>query len=407
MPNAEIKALRDEMGTTFEAFKVANDEKLAASEKRHGVVLAEHVEKVETLNSEITELRTALRDAEVRSKRPGNQTTGVVGDEVKTPEMELRSAAYEKYIRYGMGESAAVSMSPEERRALAGTSDTDGQFLAPAEFESNLIVKAFNRAEIRPLAQVGTTGRDTVKMGALSKPIVGWGSRGLEVPKQTLTAGGATIKICNLRALALISNDTLDDAEANIMAELETQFEQAVAEAEDDAFATGVDPNSPSGIVANVAVQANFTKSGIAALLTDDTHNGFDAMKTMFYGLKKSYRRNSTWGMNSTVESILRLVKDADGRYIWDPNLDTDGVVKLYGRPVVNPEGMPDIAAGAIPIFLGDVGAGLKIRDRSGITIIRLTELYSGSDQTAFQLKKRVGSAVTLPEAFRVLKIAA
>ena len=143
--------------------------------------------------------------------------------------------------------------------------------------------------------------------------------------------------------------------------------------------------------------------------------NGFPAgidrwpefRKTLVYALKKVYRRNATWAMNSTTEGLYRMLKDGEGRYLWDTGLDKDGVPTLLGKKVINPEGMPDIAANAFPVLFGDFASGYKIRDRSGVVIKRLVERYAEYDQTGFLLKKRVGGEVALPEAFRCLKITA
>ena len=405
MSEQKLQELKEEMGKTFEEFKKRNDAADASVEKRNAED-KETITKLQiemtTLKKDIAEERQAIKaEQEVRSKRPAKAE----GEADKDPEMELRASAYEKYIRYGMGENAQVTMSPEEKRALAGTSDDDGQFLVPTDFETQIIMKAFDLAEIRPLCQVGTTSRDSVKMGSLSKPIVAWGTRGLAVSQQTLNTGGILIPVKNIRALALVSNDTLDDAAANIMGELQSAFQMAVAEAEDDAFVVGVDPDSPKGILVSALVQANYTASDVSGGIADSTYNGIDTLKAMLYDLKKTYRRNSTWAMNSTTEGLYRALKDGNGNYYWDPNLYTGGKPTLLGRPVVNPEGMPDVAANAYPVLLGDFKAGYKIRDRSGVTITRLTERYAEYDQTGFMLKKRVGGGVALAEAFTCLKI--
>jgi len=399
-----LKDLHEEMGKTFEAFKEANDKALKEAETRGGKATAETREKVDALNETITELKKSIEEIEKRAGRTGNLKTPEGEDDA---EKELRAQAYEKYIRYGMGENAAVDMSPEEKRALAGTADDDGQFLVPTDFETNLIMKAFDLAEVRPLCQAGTTSRDSVKMGALGKPVVAWGTRGLAVDEKTLSTGGIIIPVKNIRALHLVSNDTLDDSAADIMSELAQAFELAVAEAEDDAFIVGDSPDSPRGILVHPQVQANKTMSGVSGDIADASHNGMDALKAMVYALKKVYRRNATWAMNSTTEGVYRTLKDGDGRYLWDTGLDKEGVPTLLGKKVINPEGMPDISAGNYPVLFGDFNSGYKIRDRSGIVIKRLVERYAEYDQTGFLLKKRVGGGVALPEAFRCLKISA
>lgn len=400
----DIKTIKEELASTFEEFKKVNDQSIKEAETRAGIATAETRAQVDALNQKITDLLVTVGNLEKRANRPAKE--GRDGKE-RTPEMEVRAAAYEKYIRFGMGENSNAAWTPEEIRSLAGTSDEDGQFLVPDDFEANIIMKAFDLAEIRPIVQVGTTSRDTVKLGSLAKPIVAWGTRALAVDPQTLSTGGIEIPIRNVRALVLISNDTLDDAAADVMGELENAFDFATAEAEDDAFIAGTDPNEPSGILANTNVQANYTNSGVAAAISDASHNGIDALKTMLYALKKTYRRNATWAMNSTTEGVYRKLVDGEGRYLWDYQVAGAGAQTLLGRPVINPEGMPDIAANAFPVLLGDFRSGYKVRDRAGLTIKRLVERYAEYDQTGFLLKKRVGGQVALAEAFRVLKVAA
>jgi len=400
----DLKQVVDKINEKFEEFKDTNDKALEEQEKRSGQATSETQEKLDKINSDIEELRKLQNELEKREKR-SSVSTPEKGD--LSPEQELRSQAYEKYVRYGIGETAKVSMTPDETRALAGTSDADGQFLVPVEFESELIMNAYDLAAVRPLCQVGTTGRDIVQMGALSKPTVAWGKRAVAVTQQDLDTGGKQIRIRNLKALTLISNDTLDDADADIMAEVRNAFELAVAEAEDDAFIAGTDEDCPPGIMADATVLAAYVASGVADALSDATNNGIDALLSVLYALKSTYRRNATWGMNSTTESLLRKLKDGEGQYLWEPSAQAGAPVSLLGRPVVNPEGMADVAANAYPIVLGDFRSGYKIRDRAGLVITRLVERYAEYDQTGLLLKKRTGGQVTLPEAFVPLKIAA
>ena len=400
----DLKQVVDKINEKFEEFKTTNDKALEEQEQRSGQTTSETQEKLDKINNDIEELRKLQNDLEKREKR-NSVSTPEKGD--LTPEQELRSQAYEKYVRYGIGDTAKIQLTPDEVRALAGTSDADGQFLVPIDFESELIMNAFNLAAIRPLCQVGPTGRDVVQLGALSKPTVAWGKRAVAVSQQDLDTGGKRIRIRNLKALTLISNDTLDDADADVMGEVRDAFEMAVAEAEDDAFIAGTDEDCPPGIMADALVLANYKATGVAAALSDGTHNGMDALLSVVYALKSTYRRNANFAMNSTTESLIRMLKDGEGRYMWEPSSQAGAPVSLLGRPVVNPEGMADVAANAYPIVFGDFRRGYKIRDRAGLVITRLVERYAEYDQTGLLLKKRVGGQVVLPEAFVPLKVAA
>ena len=404
MSEEKFKELQEEIGRTFEEFKSLNDRAIEEAETRNGKASAETVEKVDKANDAITEMRKEMVELEKRMGRPKIETAG--GKETD-PDAELRAAAFEKYIRHGVGETGQAMFTPDEKRALGGTSDADGGFLIPPDFESGIIMNAYEMAELRPVCQVGSTGRDVVMFGALSKPSVAWGRANIAVTPQDLSTGGERMSIFDLRALTLISNNTLDDSDANIIGEMTDAFSRAIAEAEDNGFAVGAGDDSPKGVGSDSRVQTNYTASGVSDALSDATNNGFDAMTDCFYSLKKTYRANGTWAMNSTTEAAVRKLKNGAGDYLWEVSPQVGGPFTILGKPVINPEGLPDIAANAYSIIFGDFNAGYKIRDRAGITVQRLVERYAEYDQTGFLIKKRVGGQVTLAEAFACVKIAA
>jgi HK97 family phage major capsid protein len=356
---------------------------------------------IDKANEQITELRKQMDEAVKAAQRPAIGGQGGQDDR----DTEVRKSAFVKYLRYGIGESGRSVMTPEEVRAISSASDADGGFLVPIAWENIVLMQAYNEAEMRPACNVGTTGRDRVFMPSLKKPSVAWGIANIAVSPQDLTAGGETLPINDLRALVLIHNNTLDDAEADVWSELSSAFSRAIAEAEDEAFANGDGVNAPQGVLTNKQVLANFTKTGVAGALNDSSNNGVDALITMLHSLKKVYRRNSTWAMNSTTEGIVRQLKDNDGQYLWQPPVQAGTPATLLGRPVVNPEGLPDVAANAFPVVLGDFRSGYVIRDRAGVTVQRLVERYAEYDQTGFIVKRRTGGKVAMAEAFRCLKV--
>lgn len=402
MSEPTLNDLHAEMVKTFDALKEANDKGLKEAEERGGAALAETREKLEKIDADMTALRTQYEERMKEIQRVKPADGGLSAED-----MEQRGA-YEKFLRYGMGENSTVSWTPEEKRSLSGRSDSEGGFLIPPAFENQLIINAYNMAEIRPLCNVGMTGRDSVKIPKLGKPSVAWGVKDLAVTAQTLTDGQVTIPIIDLKALVTIPNDTLDDAASDVWAELMGAFDSAVAEAEDTAFALGAGGDlAPQGIFTSTAVQANNTITGVAAALTDSTHNGVDAMLSALYGLNKTYRRNATWCWNSTTEALVRKFKDTTGQYLWQPPVQAGAPSTYLGRPVANAESAPDVGAGAYPIAVGDFRSGYKIRDRAGISVKRLVERYAEYDMTGFMLKKRVGGTVAQAEAFACIKVSA
>jgi HK97 family phage major capsid protein len=375
--------------------KRADDER-----ETRGAELAETRAQVEKITADVVDLDKTL--VELRKTISAPRSEGADG-KILTPEQEMRKRAFDQYARRGFTED----MPKELRASLSQASDAEGGFFAPPDYETGFTMNAYNEAFIRPLCDVGTTGRGQVIGSLMSKPSVAWGTELLEVSAQDLAAGALTMNIMKLQALFTVSNDTLDDAHSNIQTELANAVGPAIAEAEDTAFAAGASENTPGGIIVNATVQSQYVASGVADALFDADANGIDALIRCFAGLKSRYRRNSTWAFNSTTMGVIMLLKDGTGRYYWQPATANGTPSTLLGRPYVTAEGMPDIAAGTYPIVLGDFRQGYKIRDRSGMSIQRLSEKYATYDQTGFIVKKRVGGQVKLPEAFKPVKIAA
>jgi len=395
----EIKEVFEEMRSAHETLKEHVDTKLEEIRKS-GTADPLTLSTIEKVNTELTELRSKYDEVLAASQRPSAASSGEADD----PELELRKSAFNKFLRYGYGETGRANMSPEEIRALSSVSDAEGGFLVPNSFENDIIMNAYDDGELRAICQVGATSRDSVQMPVLAKPVVAWGTRNLAVTAQDIAAGQERLEIFDLKALTLIANNTLDDSAADVWAELRDAFGLAVAEAEDDAFSIGAGDRMPKGVFADSRVQTNFVASGVAGALSDGANNGVDALITMLQSLKKTYRRNSTWAMNSTTEGVVRQFKDTNGQYLWQPPVQPGNPSTLLGRPLVNPEGIADVAANSFSVGLGDFRRGYKVRDRAGISVQRLVEKYAEYDQTGFLIKKRVGGQVVLPEAFVLMK---
>ena len=396
----QLKKLQGKTANLFEELKTRNDKKILEAETRGGEATAEVTAAVEKVNADITEIRKITVDLEKRLNRPKIDTNGKEINEL-SPEQEFRQNAFVKFIRNG-----ADGMEVEEKRALAGTADNDGGIFIPPTFEKGIIMNAYNQAEIRPLCQVGKTGRDTAIFGSLSKPVVAWGRKSIAVSTQDLETGGKRMEIFWTTGLTTISIDTLDDAEANIISEMIDGFGSAIAEAEDDAFAVGAGDDSPSGIASDATVQANYSASGISDALYDASNNGIDCMIDAQYKIQKKYRKKASWAMNSSSEGAVRKLKDGTGRYYWQPSLQIGTPPTFDGKRIINPEGMADIAANAIPMIFGDFSY-YKIRDRKGMSVQRLVEKYAEYGEIGFLIRKRVGGMLILPEAFSCVKIAA
>ena len=67
---------------------------------------------------------------------------------------------------------------------------------------------------------------------------------------------------------------------------------------------------------------------------------------------------------------------------------------------------MPKLAAGAKPVVFGDLSK-YWIADRGNRTLRRYGEVFALRDQTAFVMTERVDGKLIVPEAVKVIQMAA
>jgi len=407
--NEKLITLSDEMNKSFSTFKELND-KLTASATREQE-LVNNLEKAKTdimtSRQEQTKLLKRLDEIELRSQRPNlNQ------EEVTEEEKDKFNIAFRKLIK----ENNFRVLSEEERnllytkRAMNEAIDTQGGILAPSVFEKDILRYVYESAETRLLADVRQTTSKESQILTLGSVAVAWGDEEEQYPETQADTGSLKIPIQGLRSLVLVTDEMLEDSSIDLFSELSEAFGQAIAEAEDEAFIVGNGVKRPLGILAmsgsNLANPLNVVASGVAGGLTDNTKNGMDTFIKCQFALKNTYRKKGTWMMNSKTESTILQLKDNNGNYLWRPSNQLGSPIVLFGNLISNNEFMPDIAANAYPILFGDFKRGLKIRDRTGLTISKLVERYADTGKIGFRIKKRLGSRCAVPKAFSAVKIA-
>jgi HK97 family phage major capsid protein len=302
------------------------------------------------------------------------------------------------------------------RASMSTDSDPDGGYVVPDEVERQIGQLARDRSPMRQLCRTVTiTGPAWVKHYWESGVGAAWVG---EKDARPETANG---KLLELRypAMELYSNPAttqwlLDDATANMAEELARQIAEAFEDLEDAAFVNGSGVNQPRGFLSYPAVatgdatrpfgQFEYIPSGVANALTDGTHNGADVLVDTLYRLKSEYRQAATWQMSSGSAAVVRKLKDAEGRYIWQDGIAAGQPPTLLGRPVVLNENLPGIEANALPIWLADWQRAYVIVDRKGIQLLR--DPYTSKPYVHFYATKRTGGGALDTRAAKAIKIA-
>src|SRR3954453_14350236 len=105
-------------------------------------------------------------------------------------------------------------------------------------------------------------------------------------------------------------------------------------------------------------------------------------------------------------------MKDGTGNYLWNmmPGIVGGKPGTILGRPYELAPDMPDVAAGALPILLGDFRSAYAVLDKGGaqgISIMRDPYTQATTGKTRFHARFRVGGAMIQSEAIVAMQVAA
>lgn len=269
--------------------------------------------------------------------------------------------------------------------------DADGGYLVPEEYDDRLIEVLEEENIMRSLATtITTSGQHKINIAA-TKPAAAWIEEG-----GALSFGDATFDQIYLDAYKLhvaikVTEELLYDNAFNLENYIITQFGKALGNAEEDAFLNGDGKGKPIGIF-DAKGGGNVLGTLTAAIKSDD-------MLDLVYGLKRPYRKSSSFIMNDSTLALLRKLKDNNGAYIWQPSYKEGEPDRVLGYAVNTSPYAPTNA-----IAFGDYSY-YNIGDRGSRSFAELRELFAGNGMVGFVAKERVDGKLILPEAVQILKL--
>lgn len=404
-PSDSTKIL-GEIKTAFEAFKAENDAALA--ELRKGKADVVQTEKIDRINAEITSLQTSLD--QVNAALAASRLGGGAGSSISA-EQKAHKAGFEAYFRKG---TEAGLRDLEVKAAATTDNDPNGGYLVDSTNEQTIDRVLSTVSAIRSLATVLPISTGTYKkLVGQGGATAGWvGEKAARSETSTSTLAELVFNAMELYANPAATQQALDDARIDIGAWLADEVSTVFAEKEGLAFFSGDGVNSPRGISSYTMIadasyawgKVGFKVSGVAAALTDSTHNGADAITDTVYALKQGYRNNAKFLMNRTTQAAVRKLKSkTEELYLWQPSIQAGQPATLLGYPVVDDDNVSDIGANAFPIWFGDFKRAYLIVDRAGIRVLR--DPYTNKPYVHFYTTKRVGGGIQNFEALKALKI--
>jgi HK97 family phage major capsid protein len=384
----------------FEAFKSANDERLAQIENRYGADTITD-EKVDRISSALDEQKRVLDTLMLKGMRPT-----LYGSAPFHAGPSEHKRAFDAYVRKG----DERGLHRVEEKAMSYGSGPDGGYLVPAETAAEIGKRLALLSPIRAISTVReVTGAVLKKPFALSGPATGWvGETAVRPQTGSPTLAELQFPTMELYAMPAATASLLEDSAIDIDEWMAGEVDTAFAEQEGLAFVSGDGVNKPRGFLDYTSVaETSWSWGNLGHILTGvagdfPVTDKSDVLIETVYALKAGYRQNAQWVMNRKTQAAIRKLKDADGNYLWQPPATVGDKAMLHGFPVTEAEDMPNIAANAKAIAFGDFGRGYLVVDRSGIRVLR--DPYSAKPYVLFYTTKRVGGGVQDFNAIKLLK---
>lgn len=319
--------------------------------------------------------------------------------------------ALQKYIQFGGGalqpDDLKLLVPVGELKTLRTDVDTGAGYLTFPEFDTEIIKGITEISPMRSVAKVKSIGAKTItgptRTGIPSAAYEGEAEEGggdqSAYGSETLTAHRITVTVPFTR-------DQLADSRFDLMAEINSDVMEAIAQKEGNKFVLGTGVKQPEGFVANAAVVAAArTSAGSGVLVAND-------LILLTGDLKVGY--NPVFVFNRQTLATLRTLKDGAGAYIW--HAGSAGVVgtgfgqagsvpnTIAGEPYVVMQDMASIAANSLSVAYGDFARGYRIVDWIGMEMIRddVTSKKKAIIEVTFHRYNH--GQVVLAEAIKLLK---
>ncbi|MBC3377920.1 phage major capsid protein [Serratia fonticola] len=255
-----------------------------------------------------------------------------------------------------------------ETRMLSTTVNESGGYSVIPELDTEIMRMLADESVMRQICTVKTTkSNEYKKLVSVGGAAVG---RGIEGEARTETATPkleeVSIKLNPIYAYPKTTQEILDFSDVDILGWLTEEISDTFAETEETDLVNGDGAKKSKGFLAypRAATGDRARPFGtLEKMVSAGTTPTADELIDLVFKLRRRYRKNAVWAMNSNTAAMLQKLKNGNGDYIWRDRLQAGDPDMLLGHPVHYLENMPDAAAGQPVIAVGDFKRGYFIVD--------------------------------------------
>jgi len=370
-----VNTLTNQIRKEFEDYKSANEGKNLERK------FADQSETFRKLDADLQKALGELEELKKVKAPAGIETTSA------TYEAEKKLAAYIRNPN-----------SPEAKAALTYVSDITGAYAVGTEIAKNIIT---NSIAAQPLLDIvdfaGTTNPNNEFPVDTSTASVRDADGATTMPTvNTQTLGRFLCKTHAFDGVVTFDEELIRDSDANIVETMMKKIQEAVDVKHTTMITTGNGTTQFEGLLKNKSIIDSYTVTTSTSTLS------LDEFLTFIYSLPSQYAKNGALAMRREIVGLMATFKSSNG-YLWVPPSASDAG-SFYGKKVVElAEGLDATYTTGKMIAAFGEWKKYVVRVRLDIAIMTLNELYM--PYKAFYYKWRAGGGVSLPEAFRVMKV--
>lgn len=255
-----------------------------------------------------------------------------------------------------------------ETRMLSTTVNESGGYSVIPELDTEIMRMLADESVMRQICTVKTTkSNEYKKLVSVGGAAVGRGTEG-EARTETATPKleEVSIKLNPIYAYPKTTQEILDFSDVDILGWLTEEISDTFAETEETDLVNGDGTKKSKGFLSypRAATGDRARPFGtLEKMVSAGTTPTADELIDLVFKLRRRYRKNAVWAMNSNTAAMLQKLKNGNGDYIWRDRLQAGDPDMLLGHPVHYLENMPDVAAGLPVIAVGDFKRGYFIVD--------------------------------------------
>lgn len=314
-------------------------------------------EKIRAIDETVKRTKTA-KEMKLTKTKTGN------GSEESTTE-ELEERAFLNYIKKELGETGIEVRAGEQNLTMG-----DNGAIIPSTIANRII------SEVKDICPILSKATIYNVKGTLKVPVWGTGKDGNKITVsyqeefEDITANSGAFSSIDLSgylagALTLIGKSVANNAEFDVISFIVTEIAKEIALFFEKELLIGTEGKAEGAL----STKNKKTTASAIAITADEL------IETQAI-IKQAYQASACWIMHPNTFTIIKKLKDGNGRYLLQDDYTSEFPYKLLGKPVYLSDNMPEMAAGKKAVLYGDL-SGLSVNMRENVQIQILLEKYA------------------------------